>query len=138
MAKKEKIYLTQESYAQYTERLKFLQGDLSENAEYDSARDKQAAIENEILEIQHILENYEIIKAASSATVHLGSTVDIISLNDDKISKIIIVGSLDADPFSGKISNTSPLARALIGRKVEDVVEVEAPKKYKIKILSIK
>jgi len=141
MAKKEKIYLTQESYAQYTERLKFLQevarpqvieeikearnqGDLSENAEYDSARDKQAAIENEILEIQHILENYEIIKAASSATVHLG--------------KIIIVGSLDADPFSGKISNTSPLARALIGRKVEDVVEVEAPKKYKIKILSIK
>ena len=137
MAKKEKIYLTQESYAQYTERLKFLQevarpqvieeikearnqGDLSENAEYDSARDKQAAIENEILEIQHILENYEIIKAASSATVHLGSTVDIISLSDDKIS------------------NTSPLARALIGRKVEDVVEVEAPKKYKIKILSIK
>lgn len=155
MAKKEKIYLTQESYTQYTERLKFLQevarpqvieeikearnqGDLSENAEYDSARDKQAAIENEILEIQHILENYEIIKAASSATVHLGSTVDIISLSDDKISKIIIVGSLDADPFSGKISNTSPLARALIGRKVEDVVEVEAPKKYKIKILSIK
>ncbi len=121
---KEKIYLTKESFQQYKDRLKFLQevarpqvieeikeargqGDLSENAEYDSARDKQAAIENEINEIQHILDNYEIIKSTNTNVVKIGSKVQIISLTNDNIQEVTIVGSLDADPFSGKISNTS-------------------------------
>ena len=151
---KEKIYLTKESFQQYKDRLKFLQetarpqvieeikeargqGDLSENAEYDAARDKQAAIENEINEIQHILDNYEIIKSTNTNVVKIGSKVQLISLADDSIQDLVIVGSLDADPFSGKISNTSPLAKALLDKEVNSVIEVEAPKKYKVKILSI-
>ena len=152
---KEKIYLTKESFQQYKDRLKFLQevarpqvieeikeargqGDLSENAEYDSARDKQAAIENEINEIQHILDNYEIIKSTNTNVVKIGSKVQIISLANDNIQEVSIVGSLDADPFSGKISNTSALAKALLDKEVNSIIEVEAPKKYKVKILSIK
>ena len=152
---KEKIYLTKESFQQYKDRLKFLQevarpqvieeikeargqGDLSENAEYDSARDKQAAIENEINEIQHILDNYEIIKSTNTNVVKIGSKVQIISLANDNIQEVTIVGSLDADPFSGKISNTSALAKALLDKDVNSIIEVEAPKKYKVKILSIK
>ena len=152
---KEKIYLTKESFQQYKDRLKFLQevarpqvieeikeargqGDLSENAEYDSARDKQAAIENEINEIQHILYNYEIIKSTNTNVVKIGSKVQIISLANDNIQEVTIVGSLDADPFSGKISNTSALAKALLDKEVNSIIEVEAPKKYKVKILSIK
>ncbi len=152
---KEKIYLTKESFQQYKDRLKFLQevarpqvieeikeargqGDLSENAEYDSARDKQAAIENEINEIQHILDNYEIIKSTNTNVVKIGSKVQIISLANDNIQEVTIVGSLDADPFSGKISNTSALAKALLDKEVNSIIEVEAPKKYKVKILSIK
>ena len=152
---KEKIYLTKESFQQYKDRLKFLQevarpqvieeikeargqGDLSENAEYDSARDKQAAIENEINEIQHILDNYEIIKSTNTNVVKIGSKVQIISLTNDNIQEVTIVGSLDADPFSGKISNTSALAKALLDKEVNSIIEVEAPKKYKVKILSIK
>ena len=152
---KEKIYLTKESFQQYKDRLKFLQevarpqvieeikeargqGDLSENAEYDSARDKQAAIENEINEIQHILDNYEIIKSTNTNVVKIGSKVQIISLTNDNIQEVTIVGSLDADPSSGKISNTSALAKALLDKEVNSIIEVEAPKKYKVKILSIK
>ena len=152
---KKKIYLTKESFQQYKDRLKFLQevarpqvieeikeargqGDLSENAEYDSARDKQAAIENEINEIQHILDNYEIIKSTNTNVVKIGSKVQIISLTNDNIQEVTIVGSLDADPFSGKISNTSALAKALLDKEVNSIIEVEAPKKYKVKILSIK
>jgi len=143
---KEKIYLTKESFQQYKDRLKFLQevarpqvieeikeargqGDLSENAEYDSARDKQAAIENEINEIQHILDNYEIIKSTNTNVVKIGSKVQIISLTNDNIQEVTIVGSLDADPFSGKISNTSALAKALLDKEVNSIIEVEAPKK---------
>lgn len=149
-----KIYLTEESLKQYQEKLKYLQevarpqvieeikearnqGDLSENAEYDSARDKQAAIENKILEIQHILENVEIIKSTSTHTIRIGSTVKLININTNEISEVKIVGALDADPFNNKISNTSPLAIALNGKKVGQVIEVEAPKKYKVKIESI-
>jgi len=149
---KEKIYLTKESFQQYKDRLKFLQevarpqvieeikeargqGDLSENAEYDSARDKQAAIENEINEIQHILDNYEIIKSTNTNVVKIGSKVQIISLTNDNIQEVTIVGSLDADPFSGKISNTSALAKALLDKEVNSIIEVEAPKKYKVKII---
>ncbi|MDD7847834.1 transcription elongation factor GreA [Metamycoplasma hyosynoviae] len=156
MKKTEKIYLTEESLRQYKERYKYLQevarpqvieeikeargqGDLSENAEYDLAREKQAAIENEIIQIQEILDNYEIIKATKSNEIKIGSTVEYIDLQSEKIHTVSIVGSLDADPFQGKISNTSPLAKALIGKTVEKKdIEVDGPHKYKIRILSIK
>lgn len=156
--KEEKIYLTAESLKQYQERLQYLQevlrpqvieeikdarnqGDLSENAEYDAARDKQAVIENEITEIQHILDNYEIINenktSRQASIVRIGSNVGVISLKDDKLIEFQIVGALDTDPFNGKISNTSPLAKAVIGKKVDDIVEVEAPNKYQVKIVRI-
>ncbi|TPR54369.1 transcription elongation factor GreA [Metamycoplasma neophronis] len=152
----EKIYLTEESLKQYEEKLKYLQevarpqvieeikearnqGDLSENAEYDAARDKQAAIENEILEIQHILENCEIIKSSTSSNnlVRIGSNVKFYDFSTKEIIEVKIVGALDADPFNNKISNSSALAKALLGNKVGDIVEVEAPKKYKIRVESI-
>ncbi|AWX69712.1 transcription elongation factor GreA [[Mycoplasma] anseris] len=155
MSEENKIYLTLESLKQYEEKLKYLQevarpqvieeikearnqGDLSENAEYDAARDKQAAIENEISEIQHILDNCEIISENTKTTVvRIGSTVKIISLNNNKVMDVQIVGALDADPFNNKISNTSPLARAILDKQVEETIEVDAPKKYKVKILEI-
>ncbi|WP_330463485.1 transcription elongation factor GreA [Metamycoplasma gateae] len=151
-----KIYLTKESLEQYKKRLIFLQeearpqvieeikearnqGDLSENAEYDAARDKQAAIENEILEIQHILENAILIDedTTGSHIVKIGSTAKLLDLKTKQVLTVTIVGALDADPFSGKISNSSPLAKAILGHKVDEIVEVEAPKKYKVKIESI-
>ncbi|ENY69586.1 transcription elongation factor GreA [Mycoplasmopsis arginini] len=151
-----KIYLTKESLEQYKKRLTYLQeearplvieeikearnqGDLSENAEYDAARDKQAAIENEILEIQHILENVVIIDEDTSGShiVKIGSTVKALNLKNKEVLTVTIVGALDADPFSGKISNTSPLAKAILGHKVDETVEVEAAPKYKVKIESI-
>ncbi|TPI01284.1 transcription elongation factor GreA [Mycoplasma struthionis] len=152
----EKIYLTRESLQEYQRKLTHLQeverpqvieeikearnqGDLSENAEYDAARDKQAAIENEILEIQHILENAEIIDETSknSNIVKIGSSVNVFNLSDNKKYNVTIVGALDADPFNDKISNSSPLARAILGREVGEILEVEAPKKYRVKIESI-
>lgn len=151
-----KNYLTKESLEQYKKRLTYLQeearplvieeikearnqGDLSENAEYDAARDKQAAIENEILEIQHILENVIIIDEDTSGShiVKIGSTVKALNLKNKEVLTVTIVGALDADPFSGKISNTSPLAKAILGHKVAETVEVEAAPKYKVKIESI-
>ncbi|WP_045433699.1 transcription elongation factor GreA [Metamycoplasma canadense] len=151
-----KIYLTKESLEQYNKRLVYLQqearplvieeikearnqGDLSENAEYDAARDKQAAIENEILEIQHILENAILIDEdfSDSNIVRIGSTVKLLDLKTKEILTVIIVGALDADPFNGKISNSSPLAKAILNHKVDDTVEVDAPKKYKVRIESI-
>ncbi|ACF07125.1 transcription elongation factor [Metamycoplasma arthritidis] len=155
--KEEKIYLTADSFKQYQERLQYLQevlrpqvieeikearnqGDLSENAEYDAARDKQATIENEITEIQHILDNYEIIKTQTNrqvSVVRIGSNVSVVSLKDDTVINFQIVGALDTDPFNGKISNTSPLAKAVIGRKAGEVVEVEAPNKYQVKIVHV-
>ncbi|TPE57527.1 transcription elongation factor GreA [[Mycoplasma] falconis] len=154
MQKEEKIYLTQESYEQYQEKLTYLQevarpqvieeikearnqGDLSENAEYDAARDKQAAIENEILEIQHILENAEVIQKSATNAVKIGSIVKLLNLAKNQEMEVTIVGSLDADPFNNKVSNASPLAKAIMGQKLDAICEVDAPTKYKVKIISI-
>ncbi|WP_408632036.1 GreA/GreB family elongation factor [Mycoplasma struthionis] len=96
-------------------------------------------MENEILEIQHILENAEIIDETSknSNIVKIGSSVNVFNLSDNKKYNVTIVGALDADPFNDKISNSSPLARAILGREVGEILEVEAPKKYRVKIESI-
>ena len=114
-------------------------GDLSENADYDAAKNDQAELEGRIKKIEKMLENYEIIEKASNDVVGLGSTVNIKYIDDDEEDEYKIVGSQEADPFMSKISNESPIAKALLNRKVGDVVEVESPNGvYKIEITEIK
>lgn len=115
------------------------QGDLSENADYDAARDKQAEIEARIKQIQNILNNCEIITQGprSHKRVGLGSTVTFENLESHKIDRFMIVGTVESDPFNGKISNDSPLGMALMGKEADSVIEVKAKKPYQIKILKI-
>jgi transcription elongation factor GreA len=114
-------------------------GDLSENADYDAAKNDQAELEGRIKKIEKMLENYEIIEKTSTDVVGLGSTVNIKYIDDDEEDEYKIVGSQEADPFMSKISNESPIAKALLNRKVGDVVEVESPNGvYKIEITEIK
>lgn len=115
-------------------------GDLSENADYDSARDEQAQIEGRIQKIEKMLENCVIIETADKDKVGLGSTVQIKYMDeDDETDEYTIVGSQEADPFASKISNESPIAQALLNRKVGDVVTVDSPNgAYQIEITEIK
>ncbi len=114
-------------------------GDLSENADYDAAKNDQAELEGRIKKIEKMLENYEIIENASNGVVGLGSTVNIKYIDDDEVDEYKIVGSQEADPFESKISNESPIAQALFDHKVGDVVTVESPNgSYEIEIIEIK
>ena len=105
------------------------QGDLSENAEYDAAKDEQRDIEAQITELENILKNSEIIQDndKSKDKVKLESVVKIHDIEFDEDVEYIIVGSSEADSLNNKISNESPLGAALIGRRVGDTVKVEAP-----------
>ena len=115
------------------------QGDLSENAEFDAAREKQGQIEDRIKEIESIIENSTTIKASSSnSTVILGSKVEYQNMTTNEKASVTIVGSLEADPFEKKISNNSPLGIALLNASKGEVVTVQAPKKYDVKITNIK
>lgn len=101
-------------------------GDLSENAEYDAAREEQAQLESRVAELEEILQNADIIKPAkSNGTIRVGSTVD---LKNGKKVTYQIVGPVEADPLEGKISNESPIGSALMGKKVGDKVTIETPK----------
>ena len=101
-------------------------GDLSENAEYDAAREEQAQLESRVAELEEILQNADIIKPAkSNGTIQVGSTVDL--KNGKKVS-YQIVGPVEADPLEGKISNESPIGSALMGKKVGDTVTIETTK----------
>lgn len=100
-------------------------GDLSENAEYDSAREEQGLVETRIAEIEDILMNAEIIKARKSSKVQIGSTVEI---KNGKTVKYTIVGPVEADPINGKISDESPLGVALMGKAVGDTATIRTPK----------
>ena len=118
------------------------QGDLSENADYDAARNRQAEVEGRIKEIEDILSNSELIadektQKKKGDKVALGSTVTIRFLENGKEDKFMIVGTVESDPFSNKISNASPLGEALIGKAVGDVVDVKAKKNYKVEIVKI-
>lgn len=114
-------------------------GDLSENADYDAAKNDQAELEGRIKRIEKMLENYEIIEKTTSDKVGLGSTVEIKYVDDDEVDEYKIVGSQEADPFMSKISNESPIAKALLNKKIGDIVEVDSPNGvYKIEITSIK
>ena len=113
-------------------------GDLSENADYDAARDAQARTEGRIQEIEAILNNYELIKESTSTkVVKIGSTVIIKDLAFEEEEKYEIVVTIEANPLENKISCESPLAVAVVGHKVGEVVEVNAPIPYKVQIISI-
>ena len=100
-------------------------GDLSENAEYQSARQDQEKLETRISEIEHILQNVEVIeKPKEDGKVQLGSTV---VLKNGTTKKFQVVGTVEADPLEGKISDESPLGQAVLGRKVGDEVEIKTP-----------
>lgn len=102
------------------------QGDLAENAEYQSARAEQERNESRISEIENILLNVEIIKKPKGdSKVQLGSTVKL--KGDSKTKEFQVVGTVEADPLSGKISDESPIGQALLGKKVGDSVEITTP-----------
>ncbi len=152
----EKIELTKEGEAKLTKELRHLididrpevldqlaaaraQGDLSENADYDAARNKQAEVEARIKEIENILANAKIIdeKKQASKLVALGSTVEIKDLSDNTKATYTIVGTVEANPTKGLISNVSPLGKAIIGKKVGDVCVVRVAREYKVEILKL-
>ncbi len=104
-------------------------GDLSENSEYDSAKEEQAFVEGRITTLENMIRNAKIIKEDEIATdaVVLGRSVTFIELPGGDEETYSIVGSAEADPFEGKISNDSPIAKSLLGKKVGDEVTVQTP-----------
>ncbi len=103
------------------------QGDLSENAEYDSAKDEQRDIEARIEELEEILKNAEVVvdDDYDADSINVGCDVKVYDMTDDEEISFKIVGSTEANSLEGKISNESPVGKALIGKKVNDVVDVE-------------
>ena len=157
MSGKKPVYLTQKGLEELKEELDDLinvkrpaniqsikearaLGDLSENADYDAARNEQAVLEGRIKKIEQMLENYEMIEETSKDKVGLGSTVSIRYIDeDDESDEYMIVGSQEADPFASKISNESPIAKALMNHKVGETVTVESPNgTYQVEITEIK
>lgn len=137
--KKELEYLKNEKRPQVSERIKSAKelGDLSENAEYQEAKEEQSFVEGRILELEHLIKTSSVVeKVEGNASVQVGSQVKI-----DKGGQIMnfkIVGSTEADPVAGKISLESPFGEALMGRAVGEEVEVDLPGgKTKCKILEI-
>lgn len=101
-------------------------GDLSENAEYDAAREEQGLLETRIAEIEEIINNADIIKASRKQTIDLGSRVELTTAN--RVVSYTIVGPVEANPLEGKISNESPIGMALYGKKVGDAAVITTPK----------
>ena len=115
-------------------------GDLSENSEYDDAKNEQAKIEARIVELEAMLKNVEIIKDIKGAakSVVVGVKVKVYDEEFDEEEEYYVVGSTEADPTNNKISDESPVGRALMGHKVGDIVTVEAPAgEIKLKIVKI-
>jgi len=141
----QEIYLTPEGLKKLKEELEYLvtvrrpqvakrihdakaDGDISENAGYDEAKNEQAFIEGRIMTIEAMLKHAILIKnTANKGEVQLGSQVTVKELGDDSMETYQIVGSAEVDPANGKISNVSPLGKALLGRKVGDQVTVQTP-----------
>jgi len=144
MAEKKTI-LTQEGYDKLVEKLDYMKsvrrmevserlkaaialGDISENSEYDDAKNEQGRLEGEISELEAKLRNSEIIHvAASTGTVMIGSTVTIRDVELDEIQTYMIVGSTEADPNNNKISDESPLGAAILDKSAGTTVQVHAP-----------
>lgn len=115
------------------------QGDLSENADYDAARNDQAELEARIKELEYLVDHAKIIEETESkGVVGLGSTITINYVEDDEEETYQIVGSLEANPSENRISNESPIGKAVLNKKVGDVVNVDSPGgAFDIKILAI-
>lgn len=155
MPETKKIYLTQEGLEDLKKELEYLKvekrpevinalkearalGDLSENAEYDAARTEQAEVENKIAEIEKMLEHAEIISDINTGKVSIGTKVTIKYIEDNEEDEYTIVGSKEADPFNNRISNESPLAKAIMGTQAGDTVTVDSPNgKYDVEIVAI-
>lgn len=155
MSEKKELYLTQEGLDEIKKELDELklvkrpevisalkdaraQGDLSENAEYDAARTEQAIVESRIKELEVMLERAVVITKVDTNVVSIGTKVTLEYVEDEEKEVYSIVGSKEADPFSNKISNESPIAKAIMGLKVGSVVSVDSPNgKYDVKILAI-
>ncbi|WP_019242688.1 MULTISPECIES: transcription elongation factor GreA [Bacillus] len=116
-------------------------GDLSENSEYDSAKEEQAFVEGRITTIENMIRNAKIIEESevNSDEVSLGKSVTFVELPNGDEETYTIVGSAEADPFEGKISNDSPIARSLLGKVVGEEVTVQTPAgEMNVKIVSVK
>ena len=155
MSKEKELYLTEEGLEEVKKELEELklvkrpevinalkdaraQGDLSENAEYDAARSEQAVVESRIKELEVMLERAVVITKVDTDVVSIGTKVTLEYVDDDDTEEYSIVGSQEADPFANKISNESPIAKAIMGLKVGSVVSVDSPNgKYDVKILAI-
>jgi len=116
------------------------QGDLSENADYDAARDHQARVEARIRQLDDMLKNIEIIdgKKSRSKIVRLGSTVTLEFQDTMEKETYTIVGTVESDPVNGKLSNETPLAVAILEHKVNETVPVMVNPSYSVKILEVK
>ena len=113
-------------------------GDLSENAEYDAARQEQAQTEARIKELEAMIEHAVIIENVDTNEVSIGTKVTIEYVDDDDTEEYSIVGVKEADPFNNKISNESPIAKAILGKKIGDIVSVDSPNgKYDVKVVAI-
>lgn len=116
------------------------QGDLSENAEYDAAKEEQGEIESRIIQLENLLRNAEVIDedVLKMDVVNLGSKVTVMDVEFDEEMEYTIVGSTEADPMNGRISNESPLGMALLGQKVGATVMADTPDgEVAFKILNI-
>jgi transcription elongation factor GreA len=115
-------------------------GDISENSEYDQAKNEQAKLEERIIKLENILRNAKLIDEDEITTdvVSVGSKVEVLDIEYDEKMEYTIVGSAEADPYLGKISNESPVGSALLGHKTGEEVDVQVPDGIiKYKILSI-
>ena len=135
-------YMTTVRRAEVAEHLNIARGfgDLSENAEYDEAKDEQAKLEADIVELEAALRNVIVIDGEiSTDAVNVGTTVRVLYLDDGEEEEFTIVGARESDPMNNKISNESPVGVALLGHKSGETVSVDAPDgAYELKILEIK
>ena len=144
MSDTKKVMLTEEGYNKLVEKVNYLKsvrrieiaerlkaaialGDLSENSEYDDAKNEQAFLEGEIQDLEAKIRNSHIIQGGAGDIVQIGSKVKVKDLEFSQEEVFMLVGSTEADPDAGKISNESPLGQALIGKKSGTVVDVHAP-----------
>lgn len=154
----EKIFVTQEGLEELRAELENLvhvvrpevivelqearaQGDLSENADYDAARDHQARVEGRIKELESLIKNAQIISEGEGGTktVRLGSTVTIKDNTDGSMMTFSIVGTIEADPFNNKISNETPLVKAILDKRPGETVEVKGVEEpYEVTIESVR
>ena len=114
-------------------------GDLSENSEYDEAKNEKAEVERHIAELEDILENYELIKSTGKKNkIHVGSSVKVYDIEFDEEITYTIVGSTEADPMENKVSDESPIGKALLGASVGAEVQADTPGgAVKMKVLEI-